>query len=243
MRYAAFSTLHAAAGRFVTCALAHFTLPACGRATARYGVRLVLRGDALQMSGLGAGGDVLAVSPVPPSRESRPGAFGGPLEGGGAHRFFQWGDTGSANNPWKSGGAFAKSLILEAIPPTSRRCVSTGYAVFSTGCVSAGRRAAPSFSLSKSLKEKKKEQGGRQAERSQGHPRVEGVFPRVRTPAYFLIHGFHGSQSANPWKSVEEKSREINGLVLRECESTGPQVALPVVPPQALEIGYNGGAR
>lgn len=237
------SPFHAAAGRFVNCALAHFSLPACGRVVAVPGAHGVPCGSVLQVMGHGAGGDLVVLSPAPPSRESRPGAFGQALEARGAHRFFQWGCTGSAENPWKSGLGRAKSLILEAMPSTSRGRFSTGCGRFSTGRLSAARPAAPSFSLSKSLKEKKKEQGGKQAGRAQGHPRVTGVFPRVRTPAYFLIHGFHGSERADSWKSVEEKALRINGLCSRGCASTGPQVALRVVPPCMEKIGYNGGAQ
>ena len=238
------SPFHAAAGRFVNCALAHFSLPACGRVVALSGAHGVPPcGSVLQVTRYGAGGDLVAVSPVPPSRESRPGAFGQALEARGAHRFFQWGDTGSAENPWKSTLGPAKSLILEAMPSTGWGRFSTGYGHFSTGRVSAVRPAAPSFSLSKSLKEKKKEQGRKQAGRAQGHPRVEGVFPRVRTPAYFFIHGFHRSERANPWKSVEWKVFAINDLCDEEWASTDPRVALRVVPTRAKEIGYNGGAR
>lgn len=231
------SPFYAAAGRFVNCALAHFSLPACGRVVAVPGAHGVPRGSVLQVTGHGAGGDLVAVSPAPPSRESRLGAFGQALEVRGAHSFFQWGGTGSAENPWKSALGRAKSLILEAMPPTGRGRFSTGCGCFSTGRVSAARPAAPSFSLSKSLKEKKKERGEKQAGRAQGHPRVEGVFPRVRTPAYFFIHGFHGSEPANPWKSVEAKCFQINGLGANGCASTGPQVALPVVPSRAGKRG------
>lgn len=237
------SRLHAAAGRVVTCALAHFNLPACGRVVALPGAHDVPCGTVLQVAGHAAAGDQVALSPVPPSRESRPGAFGQALEARGAHSFFQWRCTGSAENPWKSALGRAKSLILEAMPPTSCPLFSTGCGGFSTGRVSAARPAAPSFSLSKSLKEKKKEQGGRQAGRAQGHPRVEGVFPRVRAPAYFLIHGFHGSTAADLWKSVERKSFGINALRACRGASTDPQVALRVVPPSTEKIGYNGGAQ
>ncbi|CAJ0709241.1 hypothetical protein LMG19089_04924 [Ralstonia edaphis] len=231
------SPLHAAAGRFVTCALAHFNLPACGRVVALPGAHDVPCGTVLQVAGHAAAGDQVAVSPVPPSRESRPGAFGQALEARGAHSFFQWRCTGSAENPWKSALGRTKSLILEAMPPTSCPLFSTGCGGFSTGRVSAARPAAASFSLSKSLKEKKKEQGERQAGRAQEHPRVENVIPRVRTSAYFLIHGFHRSEMANLWKSVEEKVREIKGLCLRERESTGPHIALRVVPSRGSKGG------
>ena len=231
MRYPAVSQPHAAAGRFVPCALAHFSPPACGRAMDRFGARRMPRDHRLQMAGRAIGAGVLCLSPVPPSRGDRPGAFGGALEARGAHSFSQWGYSGSAENLWKSGCGRAKCLIPQANPSTSCHGFSTGCPRFSTGRISDGCRAAPSFSLSKSLKEKRKEQGESEAGRAQSHPRVEGVFPRVSTPAYFLIHGFHGSKRANLWKSVERKPFGISGLSLRRCASTDPQVALPVLPP------------
>lgn len=172
----------------------------------------------------------LAVSPTPPSPESRPGAFGAALEER-AHSFCQWGKSGSAENPWKSGFRRAKSLIPQANPSTSRCRFSTGCRAFSTGRVLAVRPAPLSFSLSKSLKEKEKGQGKRQAEHAQGHPRVEGVFPRLPRPAYFFIHGFHGSETANLWKPVEQKSFSIKELCAWGHASTDPQVALPVLAP------------
>lgn len=226
MRAPAFSPLHAAAGRFVPCALAHFNPSAVSRAKARHGAHVGLPNVVLQM----AGGDALAFSPAPPSRENRPEAFGRALEARGPHRFSQWGVTGSAENPWKSAFGFAKCLTPQANPSTSRPRFSTGCARFSTGRVSAARSAAPSFSLSKSLKKKKKEQGGRQAKPAHGNPQVGCVFPRVRTLAYFLIHGFHGSEGANLWKPVEATSFEINELYPCRGASTDPQVALRVVP-------------
>ena len=237
----ALSPLHAATGRFVPCALAHFSPFACGRAIGRYGTPTVRRDYLLQMEGRAAAGDVLAVSPAPPSREDRPEAFGEPSSAGRAHSISQWGTSGSAENPWKTAVRRAKSLIPQANRSTCGPCDSTGYAVLSTGCVSAARPVAPSFSLSKSLKEKKKERGERQAGRPQGHPRVEGVFPRVGTPAYFLIHGFCRSEMPNLWKPVERKIFAINYLATRWRASTDPRVALRVVPTRAKEIGYNGG--
>jgi|GEM_PF-2188127 len=231
------SPFHAAAGRFVTCALAHFSLPACGRVVAVPGAHGVPCGSVLQVTRYGAGGDLVAVSPAPPSRESRPGAFGQALEARGTHRFFQWGCTGSAENPWKSTLGRAKSLILEAMPSTSRGRFSTGCGRFSTGRVSAACPAAPSSSLSKSLKEKKNEQGERQAWRAHGHPQVRAGFPRVGTPAYFLLHGFHRSERANLWKPVDEKSFGINRLCLCGGATTDPQVALRVVPSRAGKRG------
>ncbi|MGC5803765.1 hypothetical protein SNK19_19465 [Ralstonia pseudosolanacearum] len=230
MRAFHLSPLHAAAGRFVTCALAHFNLPAGERATALYGAHMVLRNQVPQATGRRAVADVLAVSPAPPSRESRPGAFGGALEGRGPHRFSQWGTTGSAGNPWISVGGCAKSLILEAIPSTGCPRFSTGCPRFSTGRISTARRPSLSFSLSKSLKRKRKKQGKEQAGRAQGHPRVRYVFPRVFAFAYFFIHGFHGSEMANPWKLVETNQLKINGLGYVGGRSTDPQVALPVLP-------------
>ena len=233
MRTPAFSPLHAAAGRFVPCALAHFNPSAVGRAKAGHGAHMGLLDVVLQM----AGGDAFFASPAPPAREDRPAAFGGALEAREPHRFSQWGMAGSAENPWKLAVGFAKCLIPQANPPTSRPRFSTGWACFSTDHVSAARPAAPSFSLSKSLKEKKKEQGGRQSGRAHGHPRVESLFPRVRTPAYFFIHGFHGSERPDLWKSVEAKSFGINELCLCGGASTDPRVALRVVPSRAGKRG------
>lgn len=241
MQASRFSPLLAAAGRFDNCALAHFSLPACGRVVALPGAPGVTCGSVLQVAGHAAAGDLVALSPVPPSRESRPGAIGQALEARGAHSFFQWGSTGCAENPWKSALGCAKSLILEAMPSTGQGRFSTGCGGFSTGPVSAARPAASSFSLSKSLKEKKKERGERQAGRAQRHPRVEGVLPRVGTPAYFLIHGFSRAEKPNLWKPVERKAFAINELATRSRASTDPQVALRVVPTRAKEIGYNGG--
>ena len=234
------SPLHAAAGRFVPCALAHFNPSAVGRTNAHNGAHMCLSGIAPQMDG---GVDAFALSPAPPSRENRPGAFGWALEARGSHRFSQWGFTGSAENPWRSAFRFAKCLIHQANPSTSRPRFSTGCARFSTGRVSAARSAAPSFSLSKSLKEKKKERRGRQVGSRHGHPQVEGVFPRVLAPAYFLIHGFHSSTASDLWKSVERKSFGIKALRACRSASTDPQVALRVVPPRTKKIGYNGGAQ
>lgn len=229
-----FSPLHAAAGRFVPCALAHFNPSPVGRANARNGAHMCLSGIAPQMDG---GVDAFALSPAPPSRENRPRAFGWALEARGAHRFSQWGGTGSAENPWKSAFRFTKCLIPQANSSTSCPRFSTGRARFSTGRVSAARPAAPSFSLSKSLKEKKKEQGGRRTGRAHGNPQVGCVFPRVRTPAYFLIHGFHGSKGADLWKRVEKNSFEINVLCAFRGASTDPQVALRVVPWRGMKWG------
>lgn len=237
MRAFHLSPLRAAADRFVTCALAHFNLPAGERATALYDAHVVLRDQVPQATGRGAVADVLAVSPAPLSRESRPGAFGGALEGRGPHRFSQWGTTGSAGNPWKSGGGCAKSLILEAMPSTGCPRFSTGCPRFSTGRISAARRPSLSFSLSKSLKRKRKKQGKEQAGRTQGHPRVGGVFPRVFASAYFFIHGFHRSERANPWKSVETNQLKINDLGRVGGRSTDPQVALPVLPLRRVSGG------
>ncbi|CAJ0741715.1 hypothetical protein R76696_03606 [Ralstonia mannitolilytica] len=175
--------------------------------------------------------DALIVSPALSSRKRRPGAFGAAQEEREAHDLCRWGKAGSAKNPWKPGFRRAKSLIPQANPSTSRSRFSTGCRGFSTGCVLAVRPAPLSFSLSKSLKEKEKEPGERQVERAQGHPQVAGVFPRVPTPAYFFIHGFHGSERANLWKPVEQKSFLIKGLCASGHASTDPQVALPVLPP------------
>ncbi len=232
-----FSPFPAAVGHFVTCALAHFSSPACGGATAAGGACVMVRGGVLPMDRGAAGSAAVLVSPVPPRQEDRPEAFGKTTRARGAHSFFQWGTTGSAGNPWKSGGGCAKSLILEAMPSTGYTRFSTGCPGFSTDRISAGRRSPFSFSLSKSLKRKRKKQGKEQAGRTQGHPRVGGVFPRVFASAYFFIHGFHRSERANPWKSVETNQLKINDLGRVGGRSTDPQVALPVLPLRRVSGG------
>ncbi len=231
------SPLHTAVGRFVTRALAHFSFPAGGGAMAACGACVAVCGGASRLD-CGAAGTVSSLaSPVPPQQGDRLEAFGEAARARGTHSFFQWGTTGSAGNPWKSGGGCAKSLILEAIPSTSYPRFSTGCLGFSTGRISAGRRLPLSFSLSKSLKRKRKKQGKEQAERAQGHPRVGCIFPRVFASAYFFIHGFHGSEMANPWKSVEIKRLKINELGGVRGRSTDPQVALPVLPLRRVSGG------
>ncbi|QCX50888.1 hypothetical protein E7Z57_12565 [Ralstonia pseudosolanacearum] len=234
-----FSPLPAAVGRFVSRALAHFSSPVCGGATAAGGACVVVLGSVLPMDRGAAGTVAVLASPVPPRQGKRLEAFGKAPRARGAHSFFQWGTTGSAGNPWKLGGGCAKSLILEAMLPTSYPRFSTGCAVFSTGHISAARRPPLSFSLSKSLKRKRKKQGERQAGHAQRHPRVGSVFPRIFASAYFFIHGFHRSERANPGKSVEDIPLKIKCLRGGGGRSTDPQVALPVLPLRAEKQGVS----
>ncbi len=218
------SPLPAAAGRFVIRALAHFS------SLASRGDMAALGGDALLGDRDAAAVARSVTSPAPPPTVGRPGAFGWPWKKRGVWGQFPWGRTGSAANPWIWALCGAKSLILEAMPSTCRLKFSTGCSGFSTGCVVSVRRRPSFSSLSKSLKEKRKEQGGKQAEGAQGHPRVAVVSPRVVAPAYFFIHGFHRSGKTNPWKSVEAIPFIINELCQHVGLSTDPQVALPVLP-------------
>lgn len=224
------SRLHAAVGRFVPCALAHISPLASGRTKARYGAHRMPRGTVRPVVKGGPGTDMPCHSPAPPQQENQPEACGRASKARGAHSFSQWGGTGSADNPWKSGRARAKSLILEAMPPTSYPCFSTGYACFSTGCISAAAPAPLSFSLPKLLKEKEKERGNGEGSRAQAIPQVNGDFPRVFAGAYFLSHGFWTGDYADLWKSAETIYLIINDLMSGECVSTDPQVAMPVLP-------------
>lgn len=235
------SRLHAVAGRFVTCALAHISPLASGRATARYGVHRMPRGTVHHLA-KGAAGVVMPFhSPAPPPREDQPEAFGGASKARGEHSFFQWGSMGSANNPWKSGRARAKYLILERMLPTSYPCFSTGYAEFSTGHVLGAACVPFSFFLSKSLKEKEKERGNGEGWRAKAIPQVNGDFPRVFAGAYFLGHGFWTGDYADPWKSLEIIHLTINDLMYFWCVSTDPQVAMPVLPSHAPNMVFSGG--
>ncbi len=111
---------------------------------------------------------------------------------GGGSGFCRWGRAGSAENPWISGGCERKSLIPEASAPTSHPGFATSHTVFATSPISAPAAAAPFFSLSNSLKKKKKEyEEGQEI----GHylvPRVGAVLPSVTDAAYFLGHEFSG---------------------------------------------------
>lgn len=196
----------------------------------QHAARQLVRAVVLDMGRSNGGGVTVPASPVPPWQEDRPEAFGKATRARGTHRFLQWGGTSGAGNPWKSGIGGAKSLIFEEILSTGYPRFSTGRPGFSTGRISAARRPSFSSSLSKSLKRKRKKQGDRQAGHAHRHPRVGSVFPRVFASAYFFIHGFHGSETANPWKSVELIPFKINYLELIRGRSTGPQVAPPVLP-------------
>lgn len=237
MRTLPFSRPHAAAGRFVTCALAHFSHLANGRAKARYGAHRMPCGTVRPVVKGGTGTDMPCHSPAPPQQKNQPEAFGRASKARGAHSFFQWGDAGSADNPWKSGRARAKSLILEAMPPTSYPCFSTDYAGFSTGRISGSAPAPLSFSLPKLLKEKEKERGNGQGWRANAIPQVNGDFPRVFAGAYFLSHGFWTGDYADTWKSVETNHLIINDLMSGGCVSTDPQVAMPVLPSHTMLRG------
>ncbi len=204
-----------------------------------HAVRQLVRVVVLDMGRSNGGAVAVPASPAPPWQEDRPEAFGKATRARGMHRFLQWGGTGSAGNPWKSGVGGAKSLIFEEMPSTSCPRFSTGCPGFSTGRISVARRPPFPSSLSKSLKRKRKKQGERQAGRARRHPRVGSIFPRVFAPAYFFIHGFRRVERANPWKSVDRKAFGISELGAFECASTGPQVALPVFPLHAKKWGWS----
>ncbi|PRH36721.1 Baseplate J family protein [Burkholderia gladioli] len=143
--------------------------------------------------------------PVPPTSRNGRGTARARRAGGRAGRFSRWVGAGSAKNLWISAVGAPKSLILEASAPTSRPRFATGLSVFATGSVFGPAAAAPLFSLSTSLKKKKKEdQEGADTGRNHA-PRLAYVLPRVTHAAYFLGHGFFARPTeirGNPWRKI-----------------------------------------
>lgn len=150
--------------------------------------------------------------PVPPTSRNGRGTAWAEKQGGRPERFSCWDRAGSARKPWISGVGAPKSLILEASATTSRRRFATSQDVFATGPVFAPTAAAPLFSLSNSLKKKKKEDKEGAGTGRYHAPRVMSVLPRVTRAAYFLGHGFSGQSTGirgNTWRKF---SIQIMGL-------------------------------
>jgi hypothetical protein len=95
-----------------------------------------------------------------------------------------------------------KSLILEASATMSRSVFATSRAVFATSPVFGPFAAALLFSLSKSLKKKKKEYVEGQEINRKAVPRVRGVSPRVAEAAYFLGHELDRGATCFSWQLV-----------------------------------------
>ncbi|MGS1028408.1 MULTISPECIES: hypothetical protein [Burkholderia] len=90
---------------------------------------------------------------------------------------FQRGRADSAENSWFSRIFARKSLILEASAAMSRPVLATSRVVFATSPVFGPFAAALFFSLSKSLKKKKKEYVEEEEINRKDVPRVGRVLP------------------------------------------------------------------
>ena len=137
--------------------------------------------------------------------------------------------TGSARDTWFSIPAARKSLILVKSAATTYTAFATSYRVFATSQFLHRRRKPSSFSLSKLLKEKKKEGYEAKEFRDTGAPRVDLDLPSVRRAAYFLGHEFHVLSMPDSWHLMASVLFEINDLPVIHLPATCPRVALRVV--------------
>ena len=145
--------------------------------------------------------------------------------------------TGSARDTWFSAPAAPKSLILEKSGATSCRLFAMSPGCFAMSRFSGDRRVACLSSLSKLLKEKKKEGPERKESGDIGAPRVSPGLPPVRGGACFLGHVSHESAKGDSWQLMAWLSFEISDLAARRMPSTSPRVALRVVQLRALPEG------
>jgi hypothetical protein len=121
-------------------------------------------------------------------------------------------------------------LILEASGATSRLAFATSHGAFATSPVFAPGRLSSSVSLSKLLREKKKESSEGQEINHMRAPRVTRVLPSIPDPAYFLGHEFHGSETPESWQLMASEPFKINVLEANIVPSTCPRIALRVAP-------------
>jgi hypothetical protein len=141
--------------------------------------------------------------------------------------------AGSAYNSWFSLPVVPKSLILVRSGATSCPVFATSRTAFAISPFWRGRGAHPSFSLSKLLKEKKKEGWEAKTLAATGAPRVDLDLPSVRGVAYFLGHEFHALPRPDSWQLMARLFFEISDLPALDRSSTCPRVALRVVRPRA----------
>jgi len=137
--------------------------------------------------------------------------------------------TGSTHDSWFSIPPAPKSLILVKSAATTYTAFATSYRVFATSRFLDRRRTPSSFSLSKLLKEKKKEGYEAKDLLDTGVPRVDLDLPSVSGVAYFLGHEFHVLSMPDSWHLMASVSFEINYLPVIHRLATCPRVALRVV--------------
>lgn len=137
--------------------------------------------------------------------------------------------THRARDTWFWIPAAPKSLILVKSAATTDTAFATSYRIFAMSLFLTDRRASPSFSLSKLLKEKKKEGCEAKEFRDTGVPRVDLNLPSVRGAAYFLGHEFHVLCRPDSWHLMASVFFEISDLPMIHRPATCPRVALRVV--------------
>ena len=137
--------------------------------------------------------------------------------------------TGSARHTCFSIPTAPKSLILVKSAATTYTTFATSYRVFATSQFLGYRRTPSSFSLSKLLKEKKKEGYEAKEFLDTGVPRVDLDLPSVSGGAYFLGHEFHVLSMPDSWHLMASVLFEINDLPVIRRPATCPRVALRVV--------------
>jgi hypothetical protein len=145
--------------------------------------------------------------------------------------------TGSARDTWFSAPAAPKSLILEKSGATSHGLFAMSPGCFAMSLFSERRRVACLSSLSKLLKEKKKEGLERKESGDIGAPRVDLDLSSIGGCACFLGHVSHGSARGDSWQIMAWLPFEIRHLAAGRMPSTCPRVALRVVPLRTLSEG------
>jgi hypothetical protein len=137
--------------------------------------------------------------------------------------------AGSAGDTWFLAPAAPKSLILEQSAATSYRLFAMSPGRFAMSLFSGHRRVACLSSLSRLLKEKKKEGLERKESGDIGAPRVDRDLPSIGGGACFLGHVSHESAKGDSWQIMARLPFEISHLAAGRMPPTCPCVALRVV--------------
>jgi hypothetical protein len=168
--------------------------------------------------------------PVPPASRNGWGTAQATRKRGRVAGSCRWESTSSAKEPAFLMASARKSLIVETNTSTSRIAFATSRPVFATNPFFASAAVAPFFSLSKLLKEEKKEDEEEGRSRAHHVPRVSLVLPSVSRAAYFLGHESAAEKSltrGNSWRTIH---LIIKYLSSPSIKTTIPRVALRVVP-------------